>query len=178
MLLIFILRYERFWEPLRRVVISISTMLRVCVFKPVGFITARHYEHYATNYFLDFFNYSIEHSKNYMKYPHALDCHSSFHLLHTIEQKTLIVTGMLDVLTPAYHSYEMHALMPNSTLLCKTLGTHFVLLEYPEEVGGAIVKFIEEGNEDRILQSSKSKSAKVNKTKSRSKSRSRSKSKS
>ncbi|GMH54716.1 hypothetical protein TL16_g01730 [Triparma laevis f. inornata] len=165
-LLILILRYKRLWKPLRNLVLSISTILRVCVFKPIGYLTARHYEYYCTNYFLDFFNYGIEHSVNYMKYPHMLDCHSSFHLLHTITQKTLIITGMLDMLTPAYHSYEMHSLMPNSTLLCKTLGTHFVLLEYPEEVGGAIVEFVEEGNE-KLLQA-KTKKAKTSRSRSRS----------
>jgi pimeloyl-ACP methyl ester carboxylesterase len=44
-------------------------------------------------------------------------------------QPTLIITGCLDPLTPAYHSYEMARRIPNSTLLCKTLGSHFVMLE-------------------------------------------------
>ncbi|GMH53536.1 hypothetical protein TrRE_jg7316 [Triparma retinervis] len=79
---------------------------------------------------------------NYLKYPHALDAHSSYHVLHEIPHPTLIVAGMLDVLTPAYHSFEMLARMPRAELLCFTLGTHFVLLEYPEEIGGRIFGFL------------------------------------
>ena len=52
---------------------------------------------------------------------------------------------MLDVLTPSYHSYEMAALMPRCEVCVKTWGTHFVMLEYPDEVGGRIVEFIERG---------------------------------
>lgn len=117
-------------------------MFRVFLFKPLSFLTGRDYEWYGLNYFTDFFSYGPVHSVNYLKYPHMLDCHSAFHLLPEIKAPTLVVSGMLDVLTPSYHSYEMASRMPNCELLVKTWGTHFVLLEYPEEVGTRIEEFL------------------------------------
>ena len=94
----------------------------------------------------DFFT-SLDHSLHYLRVPMALDCHSAYYLLPEIAQPTLICAGMLDVLTPAYCSYEMAALMPNAELLVKTLGTHFVLLEYPQDLANAIEEFLVRGNE-------------------------------
>lgn len=128
------------------------------VIKPFCVLIGRDYELFAFNYFVDFFSYGKTHSCNYLKYPHALDAHSSFHVLHEIEHKTLIIAGMLDVLTPAYHSYEMRARMPNSELLVKTFGTHFTCLEYPEEIGERLVKFLKHKSIDKGKKRGKSRS--------------------
>ena len=92
---------------------SYAFLFRVFLFKPLSFLTGRDYEWYGLNYFTDFFSYGPVHSENYLKYPHMLDCHSAFHLLPEINAPTLVVSGMLDVLTPSYHSYEMASRMPN-----------------------------------------------------------------
>jgi pimeloyl-ACP methyl ester carboxylesterase len=65
-----------------------------------------------------------------------------FHLLDEIKQPTLIFSGCLDVLTPAYHSFEMARRMPNSEHECYIFGTHFVLLEYPGQVAQRISEFM------------------------------------
>jgi len=117
------------------------TTFRYLVLKPWSFLTGSNYEWHAANYIFEFFH-NKSHTVNYLKYPAALEAHSCYHVLEEIQQPTLIVTGMLDVLTPAYASYEMAYLMPNAELCCKLFGTHFVLLEYPEEAGERIKEFL------------------------------------
>merc|ERR1712050_634782 len=64
----------------------------------------------------------------------CLDTHSCYHALDEITQPTLVITGMWDVFTPAYHSFEMASRMPNAKLLCYNLGSHFCAFEYPTDV--------------------------------------------
>ena len=132
------------YSTLKSVVFTIITTFRYLVLKPICFLTNSNYEFFVTHYILEFFS-SPTHSRNYLKYPAALDCHSAYHLLPEITQPTLIVSGMLDILTPAYASYEMNKLLPNSELHCETFGTHFVLLEYPDKCGKWIKEFLERG---------------------------------
>jgi len=116
------------------------TAFRYLVLKPICFLTSSNYEFFVPHYILEFFC-SPTHSRNYLKYPAALDCHSAHRLLPEITQPTLIVSGMLDILTPSYASYEMNKLLPNSELHCETFGTHFVLREYPDKCGKWIKEF-------------------------------------
>lgn len=60
--------------------------------------------------------------------------HSVYDKLKKIKHKTLILTGFLDVMIPSYLSYEIQNLLPNSEIRCWNFGTHFIHLEYPEEV--------------------------------------------
>jgi len=134
--------YDEYWFVAKRVVLAMATFSATFVIRPFCAIIQRDYELFAFNYFLEFFEHGKTHSSNYLRYPHALDAHSSYHILHEISHPTLLITGMLDVLTPAYHSYEMCSRMPNAELQCFLMGTHFVLLEYPNEIGKRIYEFL------------------------------------
>lgn len=81
--------------------------------------------------------------KNYLRLFQELDAHSAYHHLPEIDQPTLVVSGGLDPLTPAYQSREMVRRMPNAVALHFRFGTHFVLLEYPDEVVGAVERFLD-----------------------------------
>jgi pimeloyl-ACP methyl ester carboxylesterase len=52
-------------------------------------------------------NSSPQHTANYIRLFQELDAHSLYHLLRRIDQPTLIVSGLLDILTPAYQSFEL-----------------------------------------------------------------------
>ena len=41
----------------------------------------------------------------------------------------LVISGFLDLLTPAYQSFEMTGRMPNAWHVCHIFGTHFLLCE-------------------------------------------------
>jgi pimeloyl-ACP methyl ester carboxylesterase len=73
-----------------------------------------------------------------------LDAHSAYHHLREIRQPTLLISGWLDPLTPAYQTREMKRKMPNALHLSFPLGTHFVLLEYPRKIVPAIEAFLSE----------------------------------
>jgi len=80
---------------------------------------------------------------NYLRLFQELDAHSAYHLLREIPHRTLIISGLLDYLTPAYQSREMKRKMPNAEHMCVPGGTHFVLVEYPQKVTDRIARFLE-----------------------------------
>lgn len=86
-------------------------------------------------YLSDLTNTRVE---NYLKLFQELDAHSVYHLLPEVEQPTLVISGGLDYLTPAYQSRQMARRIPNATHLRIPLGTHFVLLERPARVVEAV----------------------------------------
>jgi len=79
---------------------------------------------------------------NYLRLFQELDAHSVYHLLRDIPHQTLIISGLLDYLTPAYQSREMKRRIPNARHVCFPSGTHFVLMEYPEQVVDEIDRFL------------------------------------
>jgi 3-oxoadipate enol-lactonase len=79
---------------------------------------------------------------NYLRLFQELDAHSAYHLLRRIHHPTLIISGLLDYLTPAYQSREMKRKMPHAEYLCVPGGTHFVLVEYPDRVTSRIASFL------------------------------------
>jgi len=79
---------------------------------------------------------------NYLRLFQELDSHSTYHLLSEIKQPTLIISGGLDMMTPAYQSYEMAAKIPGSHHEHFPLGSHFALLEYPEKIPQLIKDFL------------------------------------
>jgi len=84
-----------------------------------------------------------QHMINHIRLFQELDSHSVFHLLPTIQQPTLVVSGLLDLLTPAYQSFEIARRMPNATHCVCPLASHFAVLEDRTRVCKAIVKFLE-----------------------------------
>lgn len=105
-------------------------------------------ERFFAFYLIDIFNNFENHTNAYLYAFQFLDAHSVEHLLSEIETPTLIVTAMLDFLTPAYLSFEMNRQMPNSQIICHNLCTHFSLLEKPEKVGLELAEFI--CNDDNV----------------------------
>jgi 3-oxoadipate enol-lactonase len=79
---------------------------------------------------------------NYLRLFQELDAHSAYHLLRHIPHRTLIICGLLDYMTPAYQSREMKRKMPNAEYMSIPMGTHFVLVEYPEKVTSRIARFL------------------------------------
>ncbi|MCA9539909.1 MAG: alpha/beta hydrolase, partial [Myxococcales bacterium] len=82
------------------------------------------------------------HKANYLHLFQQIDAHSVYHLLPEVQAPTLVVSGGLDFLTPAYQSRAMARRIPGAKHLSIPLGTHFVLLEYPERVVAAIEKHL------------------------------------
>jgi pimeloyl-ACP methyl ester carboxylesterase len=81
---------------------------------------------------------------NYLRLFQELDAHSTYHHLNEIEAPALVVSGAFDLLTPAYQSREIARRMPNADLVSLWRASHFVLVERPEVVAPAIVRFVEE----------------------------------
>ncbi len=92
-------------------------------------------------YLFDIFGHGPEHMRRYIRFLQELDAHSCYHFLQDVAQPTLIVSGFLDVLTPAFQSFEMAFRMPNARHHCWLLGTHFVNIEYPEAVARELAEF-------------------------------------
>jgi len=86
-----------------------------------------------------------EHLRNYLSFTVELDKHSAYDKLHEIKHNTLILTGFLDFITPSYLSYEIHNILPNSEIRCWNLGTHFIHIEYQEQVCKEIQNFLKCG---------------------------------
>jgi pimeloyl-ACP methyl ester carboxylesterase len=70
--------------------------------------------------------------------------HSARDVLGHITAPTLIVHGDLDQLTPLRIGREIFARIPRSRLHVVKGGTHYALLEFPEQVNGAIGDFLAE----------------------------------
>ena len=68
--------------------------------------------------------------------------HNIEHLVGEIPQETLVIAGMLDGMLPAYNCYEMHRKLPNSRLECWTLGTHFLVCEFPQSSMDVLQRFL------------------------------------
>lgn len=80
---------------------------------------------------------------NYLRLFQELDAHSAYHLLPDIHAPALIVSGMFDPLTPAYQSREMARRLPDAEHLHLHRAGHFALVERPEVVVPAILRFLE-----------------------------------
>jgi pimeloyl-ACP methyl ester carboxylesterase len=78
---------------------------------------------------------------NYLRLFQELDAHSMYHLLPEISAPALVISGALDLLTPARQSFEMARRLPDAEHLKIARGTHFVLVERPEIVVPAIDRF-------------------------------------
>jgi len=85
----------------------------------------------------DFLNQLCESEKcmaTYLWLFQELHAHSVYHLLPSIEQESLLIAGLFDLLLPAYHMWEMERRMPHAKRVCDRWSSHFTLLEHPEVV--------------------------------------------
>lgn len=69
---------------------------------------------------------------NYLRLFQELNAHSTFHLLDTILQPTLLISGMFDTLIPALQSVEMARRIPDCEHYCDPFSSHASILESPE----------------------------------------------
>eukprot|EP00735_Rhodelphis_limneticus_P001866 TRINITY_DN12574_c0_g1::TRINITY_DN12574_c0_g1_i1::g.2660::m.2660 TRINITY_DN12574_c0_g1::TRINITY_DN12574_c0_g1_i1::g.2660 ORF type:complete len:437 (-),score=58.98,sp/B1ZB18/RUTD_METPB/27.21/1e-12,Abhydrolase_6/PF12697.2/2.3e-22,Abhydrolase_1/PF00561.15/2.7e-08,Abhydrolase_5/PF12695.2/1.4e-05,Abhydrolase_4/PF08386.5/0.001,Ser_hydrolase/PF06821.8/0.31 TRINITY_DN12574_c0_g1_i1:285-1526(-) len=88
--------------------------------------------------------YSPQHTINYLRLFQELDAHSVFHHLADIQHPALVISGLLDVLTPAYMSFEIANEMPNAQHLVCPLASHAALLESPLKCIKVIKRFLAE----------------------------------
>ncbi|RMF15769.1 MAG: alpha/beta hydrolase [Candidatus Dadabacteria bacterium] len=82
----------------------------------------------------------------YLRLFQELDAHSVFHHLTEIQTPALIISGGLDLMTPARESRAMAKRLPDAEHLHLPLANHYALLEYPERVGAAVRAFTERSN--------------------------------
>lgn len=62
-----------------------------------------------------------------------------------LPHETLLVSGYLDFITGVYHSSRLSRTLPRcKDHLCFTMGSHFILLEWPDLVAQGVLKFISE----------------------------------
>ena len=86
--------------------------------------------------------YKPENFPNYLWLFQELDAHSAYHHLPNIEVPALVVSGRFDVLTPPYQSREIARRIPDAEHLHVRNGSHFVLIERPEQVLPAVERFL------------------------------------
>ncbi len=79
---------------------------------------------------------------NYLRLFQELDAHSVLHHLRDIEAPALVASGAWDWLTPAYQSRRIAERLPNAEYLPLRRASHFVLLERPEVILPAILRFL------------------------------------
>ena len=77
------------------------------------------------------------HTHSFITHFQELNAHSVYHHLPSISQRSKIITGMLDVLTPAYQSYELRQCLPNSDIDVYMWSSHFTLMEHADEVAAS-----------------------------------------
>ena len=85
-----------------------------------------------------------EHLSAYLSLFQHLDAHSVYHLLPQIHAPTLVVSGGLDFLTPAYQSQQITRRLSNARHKRIHLASHFVLLERPKLLVREVRKHLSE----------------------------------
>ena len=68
--------------------------------------------------------------------------HSARNLLPEIREPALIIAGSHDTMTPPKVARALHRQLPTSELHVIQKGTHYTLLEFPEEVGDRVETFL------------------------------------
>eukprot|EP01038_Epipyxis_sp_PR26KG_P012966 gene12966-17387_t len=93
---------------------------------------------------------------DYMKDVFSSRCHtrSLFDLILSLDEPlltekalslpypSLIIAGLPDFLTGIYHSYRLVRDMPNAKLIVFTMGSHWLLIEWPKLIAEKILVFI------------------------------------
>jgi pimeloyl-ACP methyl ester carboxylesterase len=108
----------------------------------VAVLGPNYLEHFLSQY-LDDTVCSPAHTDAYLRLFQELNAHSAYHLLRHIQAPTLVISGLLDVLTPAYCGFEMARRLPNSRHVVAYLSSHCVLLEQPVLVAREIARLLE-----------------------------------
>jgi pimeloyl-ACP methyl ester carboxylesterase len=117
----------------------------------VAVLGPNYLEHFLSQY-LDDTVCSPAHTDAYLRLFQELNAHSAYHLLRYIQAPTLVISGLLDVLTPAYCGFEMARRLPNSRHVVAYLSSHCVLLEQPVLVAREIARLLEHDDEQADTQ--------------------------
>lgn len=143
----------RFWKSytattyriLAPIFLNHKYFIRFVLHTPYAFLYGDwNLEYFSMRFMEDIFGWGQLHYENMMRFIGELDSHSVYHLLSDIQHPTLIVSGFLDPLTPAYLSFEMERLLPHATHICLPFGTHFALLEFPKKLSSIFEDFVNE----------------------------------
>merc|ERR1712151_1173509 len=120
------------------------------------FYSQRRFAVWTAQYLVDMFSHGESHLRHYVKMGHSLEIDDSVQQLNRIKHPTLLITGQLDLLTPSRGMFLMHKLLPNSRLLVRPYGGHFVVWEYPQWMARNIVDFFFEppSGEEKLRPSS------------------------
>jgi 3-oxoadipate enol-lactonase len=78
----------------------------------------------------------------YLRLFQELDAHSVYHLLPEIEAPALVISGLLDPLTPAKQSWAIAHRMMRARHLRLARAGHFAILERPDAVVPAVEQFL------------------------------------
>ena len=84
-----------------------------------------------------------------VEFLHALEVHDETAALPVLARiPTLIACGTRDLLTPAKHSEEMAAFLPDSELVIVPGAGHLVQLEQPDVINDALLRLVERATAD------------------------------
>jgi len=96
---------------------------------------------WTVQYMLDAVSYGESHTRHWLEMLYCMEDHDVSADLHKIHHPVLLLTGQLDIFTPSHGMYKMHRDLPNSRLVVRPYGGHFLLWEYPQWVLLNLVSF-------------------------------------
>jgi pimeloyl-ACP methyl ester carboxylesterase len=77
------------------------------------------------------------------RYLRAIFTHARYPALEALKRtKVLVVCGDKDLLTPLAHSEEICRVLPDAELFVVPEAGHVAMLEFPDEVNGALLDFL------------------------------------
>jgi len=134
--------YPNLYAIFLRIYRVVIHWLRRYLWKPLGVLTGiPTYEWMMLLNASDVFGNTASHANNVGIILQALDCHSVAALLPEVRTPTVMLTGLLDAMTPPYQQYEMAGIIPNIHLVPFLLGTHHSIEEYPNQIARLMVDF-------------------------------------
>lgn len=147
-----VLKFPRLLEYTRRFLIgyfqfSFTRHVRFPWFFESPYLTAIAGQRYMRDFINAYFEHICKSDSNiesYLRLFQELDAFSLYHLLPSIQQPTLLISGALDMLTPALSSLEMARRLPHAQHYCDPFSTHLSLLESPEWCLASVVAFLRE----------------------------------
>lgn len=75
----------------------------------------------------------------YLETLHRLERHDAWDVLPTVDVPTLMISGDRDLLTPAATAERIHRAVAGSRLVIIPGGTHYTPVEYPAQIGQALL---------------------------------------
>lgn len=127
------------------------TLLRLILFKPWGMLCgSRDFEWIFASYIEEIYTPTVEHRcdmmTNYLRNLSAMGKDCERDLVPELTQEVLVLTGMLDFLSPAFTAFGTHRRLQKSRLECWTFGSHFLVCEYPQSFMKVLNRFLRARN--------------------------------